>query len=354
MTANCQNRPGRLSARLSRHLQHGRHRRGRPGRRAARRPRPSLHARLPVPEGGPLPRPRLPSRPAALADEADRPQGDRAVQPHRLGRGHRHDRRRRFRRSPLRRTARRRSCPTATPAPWASSRAPASTAASSTGWARRCWTGPSAPRPARPAATSPWARAPSSIPETVVHSRYIINWGSNTSVTNMHLWALMHQARKHGARIVTIDPYRCKTAARSDWWLPIRPGTDAALALGMMHVLWRDGLQDDDYLHRYCLGADAAARARPAANIRRSKVAPITGIAVGGHRAAGPRVRHDPAGADPPELRPAAARRRRHGGADHHLPAGGHRGLAARRRRRPAQHQQAVPVQRRPRWSGPT
>ena len=64
----------------------------------------------------------------------------------------------------------------------------------------------------------------------------------------------MHHARKSGARIVTIDPYRCKTAARSDWWLPIRPGTDAALALGLMHVLWRDGLQDDDYLRRHCLG----------------------------------------------------------------------------------------------------
>src|SRR6516225_9081296 len=50
-------------------------------------------------------------------------------------------------------------------------------------------------------------------PETVVHSRYIINWGSNTSVTNMHLWALMHQARKAGAKIISIDPYRCKTAA---------------------------------------------------------------------------------------------------------------------------------------------
>src|SRR5437016_889047 len=77
-------------------------------------------------------------------------------------------------------------------------------------------------------------------PETIVRARYIINWGSNTSVTNTHLWALMHQARKHGAKIVSIDPYKCRTAARSDWWLPIRPGTDAALALGLMHVLWRD------------------------------------------------------------------------------------------------------------------
>jgi anaerobic selenocysteine-containing dehydrogenase len=116
-------------------------------------------------------------------------------------------------------------------------------------------------------------------PETVVHSRYIINWGSNTSVTNMHLWALMHQARKAGARIVTIDPYKCKTAARSDWWIPIRPGTDAALALGIMHVLWRDGLQDDDYLHRYCLGADQL-RDRALREYAPTKVSEITGIPV--------------------------------------------------------------------------
>src|SRR5207253_2184846 len=93
-------------------------------------------------------------------------------------------------------------------------------------------------------------------PEAIVHARYIINWGSNTSVTNMHLWALMHQARKAGAKIITIDPYQSKTAARSDWWIPIRPGTDAALALGIMHILWRDGLQDHDYLNRHCIGGD--------------------------------------------------------------------------------------------------
>src|SRR5262245_56611190 len=93
-------------------------------------------------------------------------------------------------------------------------------------------------------------------PEAIVHARYIINWGSNTSVTNMHLWALMHQARKRGATLVAIDPHRSKTAEKCDWWLPIRPGTDAALALGLMHILWRDGLTDEDYLQRYCLGAD--------------------------------------------------------------------------------------------------
>jgi anaerobic selenocysteine-containing dehydrogenase len=116
-------------------------------------------------------------------------------------------------------------------------------------------------------------------PEAVRHARYIINWGSNTSVTNMHLWAIMHQARKHGARIVTIDPFKCKTAEKSDWWLPIRPGTDAALALGMMHILWRDGLVDDDYMSRYCLGTDEL-RARVLREYPPKKVATITGLDV--------------------------------------------------------------------------
>ena len=116
-------------------------------------------------------------------------------------------------------------------------------------------------------------------PETVRHSRYIINWGSNTSVTNMHLWTIMHQARKHGARIVTIDPYKSKTAEKSDWWLPIRPGTDAALALGIMHILWRDGLTDDDYMSRYCLGTQEL-RSRVLHEYLPEKVAGITGLDV--------------------------------------------------------------------------
>jgi anaerobic selenocysteine-containing dehydrogenase len=116
-------------------------------------------------------------------------------------------------------------------------------------------------------------------PETTVRARYIINWGSNTSVTNTHLWTLMHRARKDGARIVTIDPFKSRTAARSDWWLPIRPGTDAALALGVMHVLWRDGLHDEDYLRRHCLGADEL-RERALEEYPPERVAAITGIAV--------------------------------------------------------------------------
>ena len=114
-------------------------------------------------------------------------------------------------------------------------------------------------------------------PESTIHARYIINWGSNTAVTNMHLWTVMFQARKRGAKIVTIDPYRSSTAAKSDWWLPIRPGTDAALALGVMHVLFRDGLQDDDYLERYCLGGNDL-RDRVLTEYGPDQVARITGL----------------------------------------------------------------------------
>src|SRR5262249_46421951 len=116
-------------------------------------------------------------------------------------------------------------------------------------------------------------------PETVVHSRYIINWGSNTSVTNIHLWTIMYEARKRGARMVTIDPYRSKTAARSDWWLPIRPGTDGALATGVLCVIWRGGLQADDYVSRYCLGG-VLLRQPVLANYPPANAAAITGIPV--------------------------------------------------------------------------
>jgi anaerobic selenocysteine-containing dehydrogenase len=114
-------------------------------------------------------------------------------------------------------------------------------------------------------------------PEAFTDSRYIINWGSNTAVTNSHLWVKMVSARKKGAKIVTIDPYRSPTAAKSDWHLAPRPGTDAALALGMMHVLFRDGLQDEHYLQSACVGADQL-RERVLTEYRVDRVAEITGL----------------------------------------------------------------------------
>ena len=114
-------------------------------------------------------------------------------------------------------------------------------------------------------------------PMGVPRCNFIVNWGSNTANTNSHLWSLMIEARKAGATIVTVDPYRSPTARRSDWHIQIRPGTDAALALGMMHVIWRDGLQDDDYLTRGTIGAELL-RERVLAEYPLEKVATITGV----------------------------------------------------------------------------
>jgi anaerobic selenocysteine-containing dehydrogenase len=116
-------------------------------------------------------------------------------------------------------------------------------------------------------------------PLAVIQSRFIVNWGSNTVHTNSHLWSLMIEARQAGAAIVTIDPYRSATAERSDWHIQPRPGTDAALALGLMHVIWRDGLQDDDFLSRGAVGADLLKQ-RVRDVYDPSRVSAITGVDV--------------------------------------------------------------------------
>ena len=94
------------------------------------------------------------------------------------------------------------------------------------------------------------------MPEEVVHSRHIILWGTNTVVTNLHLWHFIKEAKHAGARIVVIDPAKTRTAEQADWHVRPRPGTDAALALAMMHIIVREGLHDVDYVARYTLGFD--------------------------------------------------------------------------------------------------
>ena len=116
-------------------------------------------------------------------------------------------------------------------------------------------------------------------PLAITGCKFIVNWGSNTANTNSHLWSLMIEARKAGATIVTIDPYKRPTAPRSDWHIQPRPGTDAALALGLMHVIWRDGLQDDDYLNKATVGADCFAQ-RVLDEYPPEHVAAITGVDV--------------------------------------------------------------------------
>jgi molybdopterin guanine dinucleotide-containing S/N-oxide reductase-like protein len=94
-------------------------------------------------------------------------------------------------------------------------------------------------------------------PEQFRHSRYIIAWAANIHGNNVHLWPFIEEARRQGAKLVVIDPYRTRTAACADWYLPINPGTDAALALAMMHVIIGENLYDADYVGRYTVGFEA-------------------------------------------------------------------------------------------------
>ncbi len=113
-------------------------------------------------------------------------------------------------------------------------------------------------------------------PEQFAESRYIIAWASNIHGTNVHLWPFIEEARRKGAKLVVIDPYRTRTAKLADWYLPINPGTDAALALGLMHVIINENLFDADYVSRYTVGfEELKARAQ---QYPPEKVADFTGI----------------------------------------------------------------------------
>src|SRR5947209_10486447 len=91
-------------------------------------------------------------------------------------------------------------------------------------------------------------------PQQFRDSKYIIAWGANIHATNVHLWPFIEEARRNGAKLVVIDPYKTRTAACADWYLPINPGTDAALALGMMHVIIGENLHDAEYVSQHTVG----------------------------------------------------------------------------------------------------
>ena len=93
-------------------------------------------------------------------------------------------------------------------------------------------------------------------PLDVPHARLIVLWGINSLSTHSHLTPQITAARKNGARVVCVDPYRNRTAAFADEHLKLRPGTDAALALGVMHELFAHGWTDEAYIAEATLGAD--------------------------------------------------------------------------------------------------
>ena len=115
-------------------------------------------------------------------------------------------------------------------------------------------------------------------PQSFAHARLIVAWGANLHGNSIHLWPFVEQARRSGARLVVIDPYETKTARLADQHLALRPGTDTALAMGMMHVILREGLQDQVYIDT-CTHGFAALRARVmTSDYAPDRVAAITGI----------------------------------------------------------------------------
>ena len=91
-------------------------------------------------------------------------------------------------------------------------------------------------------------------------SKLILIWGSNSITSNIHFWRIAQEAKRQGAKLVCIDPRRSETADKCDWHLAIKPGTDAALALAMMHELITHDWLDHDYIAQHTLGSEALDR----------------------------------------------------------------------------------------------
>jgi anaerobic selenocysteine-containing dehydrogenase len=116
-------------------------------------------------------------------------------------------------------------------------------------------------------------------PQDFAHAGLIVAWGANIHGNNVHLWPFIEEARRAGAKLVVLDPYRTRTAALADEHLAIRPGTDGLLALAMLHVVFRDGLEDTAYLHECTLGAEELRAHTLRDEHSPQRAAEITGIA---------------------------------------------------------------------------
>lgn len=113
-------------------------------------------------------------------------------------------------------------------------------------------------------------------PETFSSSRLILLWGTNTLTTNHHLWKYIETARREGAYVVAIDPLRTRTAEHADEHVSPVPGTDAALALGLLHVVVSLGKEDRDFIEAHTTGWEAFRRR--ILEYPPERVADITGV----------------------------------------------------------------------------
>ena len=93
--------------------------------------------------------------------------------------------------------------------------------------------------------------------ERYADSKLIILWGTNSITSNLHFWTFAQQAKRQGAKLIAIDPQRTATAEKCHQHIALLPGTDAALALGMIASLARQGLLDEAYIRDHTLGAEA-------------------------------------------------------------------------------------------------
>jgi anaerobic selenocysteine-containing dehydrogenase len=91
-------------------------------------------------------------------------------------------------------------------------------------------------------------------PEEFTDSRFIIAWGTNLSSTNVHQMPFVREAQAKGATFVVIDPYKTRTANAADWFVQPKPGSDAALALGMANTIFEEGLHDEPFLEEHTIG----------------------------------------------------------------------------------------------------
>jgi len=96
-------------------------------------------------------------------------------------------------------------------------------------------------------------------PERFDEAKLILLWGANPIVSNLHLWSRVQEAKRRGAKVVAIDPYRSLSAEKCTQHVALLPGTDGALALAMMHVLIAEDLLDRDYIARHTVGFEALA-----------------------------------------------------------------------------------------------
>lgn len=115
--------------------------------------------------------------------------------------------------------------------------------------------------------------------EVVEDAKLIVFWGSNAITSSVHFWARAQQAKRRGATLVAIDPYRSLTAEKCHLHIAPLPGTDAALALGLMHVLIRDDLVDHAYVAEHTLGYEELKER--VADYNPQRVAAICGVSVG-------------------------------------------------------------------------